>query len=222
MDASTNKLRVLLCDDHPIVRAGLVAVIELEDDMIVAGEAADGEAAVLAAAELKPDVVVIDVNMPKLNGAEATERIKKATPEMKVLALTAHEDSHFVQMLMSAGASGYVLKRTAAQDLVRAIHAVARGDVYVDPGMAGQLVSGMRGRVNARGPATTRPELSEREAEVLRYIAEGHAMKEIASKLTLSTRTLETYKARAMEKLGFDSRSDIVKYALQRGWLKSM
>ncbi len=188
--------------------------------MEVVGEAADGEAAVAAASELTPDVIVIDVNMPKLNGAEATERIKKARPDAKVLALTAHEDHHFVQMLLNAGAAGYVLKRTAPEDLVRAIHAVARGDMYVDPAMAGQLVSGLRGRSN-RSPGD-RPELSEREAEVLRYIAEGHAMKEIAAKLELSTRTLETYKARAMEKLGFDSRHDIVKYALQRGWLKSM
>lgn len=220
MDAPLTKLRILLCDDHPIVRSGLVAMIGLEDGMEVVGEAADGEAAVQAAHDLNPDVIVLDVNMPKLNGAEATERIRKANPEARVLALTAHEDQHFVQLLMTAGAQGYVLKRTAPEDLVRAIQAVARGEMYVDPGMAGQLVSSMRGR-SQRVPGE-RPELSEREAEVLRHIAEGHAMKEIAAKLELSTRTLETYKARAMEKLGFDSRADIVKYALQRGWLRSL
>ncbi len=220
MDAPLNKLRILICDDHPIVRSGLVAMIGLEDCMEVVGEAADGEAAVQAAQTLNPDVIVLDVNMPKLNGAEATERIKKDNPQARVLALTAHEDQHFVQLLMTAGAQGYVLKRTAPEDLVRAIHAVARGEMYVDPGMAGQMVSSMRGRSN-RAPGE-RPELSEREAEVLRHIAEGHAMKEIAAKLELSTRTLETYKARAMEKLGFDSRADIVKYALQRGWLRSL
>lgn len=219
MSDPTPNLRILLCDDHPIVRAGLAAVIDLENDMSVVGEAADGEEAVRLAAELQPDVVVIDVTMPKLSGADATEQIKKARPDVKLLALTAHEDSGYVQLLLKAGASGYVLKRTAAEDLVRAIHAVARGGVYVDPSMAEHLVSGLRGKPG-RVPGA-RPELSDRESEVLRYIAEGHAMKEIAQKLDLSTRTLETYKARAMEKLGFDSRADIVRYALQRGWLKS-
>ncbi len=217
-----DKLKILLCDDHPIVRAGLAAVIELQDDMTVVGEAADGEQAVAMAAELEPDVVVVDVTMPKLSGADATVQIKTARPDARILALTAHEDGGYVQLLLKAGASGYVLKRTAAEDLVRAIHAVARGGMYVDPSMAEELVSGLRTRPS-RGNATpgTRPDLSEREAEVLRYIAEGHAMKEIAAKLELSTRTLETYKARAMEKLGFISRAEIVKYALQRGWLKS-
>ena len=218
MCAPMNKLRILLCDDHPIVRAGLAAVIDLQDDMTVIGEAADGEEAVRLAADLEPDVIVMDVTMPKLSGADATAQIKAARPEARLLALTAHEDNGYVQLLLKAGASGYVLKRTAAEDLVRAIHAVARGGVYVDPSMAEQLVSNLRGKPG-RTPGA-RPELSEREAEVLRFIAEGHAMKEIAAKLDLSTRTLETYKARAMEKLGFDSRADIVKYALQRGWLK--
>ncbi|RYZ61112.1 MAG: response regulator transcription factor, partial [Proteobacteria bacterium] len=124
-----NKLRILLCDDHPIVRAGLAAVIDLQDDMTVVGEAADGEEAVRLAADLEPDVIVMDVTMPKLSGADATAQIKAARPEARLLALTAHEDNGYVQLLLKAGASGYVLKRTAAEDLVRAIHAVARGGV---------------------------------------------------------------------------------------------
>lgn len=215
------KLRILLCDDHPIVRAGLVALLNLQDDMTVVGEASDGEAAIAAAASLKPDVVVLDISMPKMGGAEAAVQIKKVAPDVSVLALTAHEDQSSVQMLLRAGASGYLLKRSAAEDLVRAIHAVARGGTYVDPAMAEDLVSNLRGaRSNRENGAKVA--LSEREAEVLRYIAEGHAMKEIASRLNLSTRTLETYKARAMEKLGVEGRAEIVRYALQRGWLRPM
>ena len=217
-----DKLTILLCDDHPIVRSGLAALLELHDDLEVVGQASDGEQAVRLAAELQPDVIVMDVSMPKVSGVDATTQIKAARPDARILALTAHDDNDYVHLLLKAGASGYVLKKTAAEDLVRAIHAVARGGVYVDPSMAEHLVSSLRGGSRSSGGANARPELSDREAEVLRFIAEGHAMKEVAAKLDLSTRTLETYKARAMEKLGFTGRADIVKYALQRGWLKSV
>lgn len=214
-----SRLRVLLVDDHPIVRGGLRTLISGQSDMDVVGEAPDGATAIRAVAELAPDLVVMDVSMPGLGGAETTERIKQSSPGARVVALTAHEDRGYVQLLLKAGASGYVLKRSAAEDLVRALRAVAIGGVYLDPAIAGQVVPAMVGRASRELGAGV--ELSEREAAVLRLVAQGQAIKEIAASLEVGTRTVETYKTRAMEKLDLKSRADIVRYAVQRGWLKS-
>jgi DNA-binding NarL/FixJ family response regulator len=216
--SATGIVRVFLVDDHPILRSGLKALVDSQRDMSVVGEAADGLAALAAVATARPDVVVMDLAMPKLGGAEATERLRAALPDVKVLALTAYEERGYVQLLMAAGASGYVLKRAAADELVRAIRAIAAGGIYLDPSVAAQVV-GRNGHPSLTEPRVA--QLSEREAEVLRMIAEGHAMKEIASKLEISTRTLETYRARAMDKLALKTRADIVQYALHRGWLKN-
>jgi DNA-binding NarL/FixJ family response regulator len=215
-----NSLRVFLVDDHPIVRSGLKALVDAQADMLVVGESGDGLAAVQAVTDLAPDVVVMDVSLPGLGGAEATELMRRATPGLKVLALTAHEDRGYVQLLLKAGALGYVLKRAAADDLVRAIRAVAAGGVYLDPSVAGHVVSGIARRGESGRPVAG-GELSERESEVLRLIAQGHAIKEIAGTLDVSARTVETYKERAMEKLELKSRAEIVRYALRRGWLKN-
>ncbi|WP_437751882.1 response regulator [Sorangium sp. So ce1389] len=213
------KLRILLVDDHPIVRDGLKALIDAQPDMTVVGEAADGLSAVEAVTQLMPDVVLMDISMPKLGGAEATARIKQARPEVQVVALTGYEDKASIQPVLQAGASGYVVKLSRAADLVRAIHAVAEGGVYLDPAMAAHVLSSVTGRT--AGDPGAGADLSEREAEVIRMVAEGHAIKEIAARLDLSARTVETYKVRAMEKLGLKSRADTVKYALQQGWLRS-
>jgi DNA-binding NarL/FixJ family response regulator len=213
-------LQVFLVDDHPIVRSGLKALVDAQPDMTVVGDAGDGLTAVHAVGELVPDVVVMDVSLPGLGGAEATEQIRRASPAVKVLALTAHEDRGYVQLLLKAGASGYVLKRAAADDLVRAIRAVAAGGIYLDPAVAGHVVAGIS-RTGETGKLVAGGELSEREAEVLRLIAQGHAIKEIAAALDVSGRTVETYKERAMEKLELKSRAEIVRYALRRGWLKN-
>jgi DNA-binding NarL/FixJ family response regulator len=213
-----NKLRVLLADDHPIVRGGLKALIAGQPDMEVVAEAADGYAAVRQAVDLRPDVAVVDLSMPGLSGANATEQILRAAPEVRVLALTAHQDRGYLQLVLKAGAAGYVLKQAAGEDLVRAIRAVAAGQTYLDPAVAGQLVAGLVGRPEA-GPVGTGADLSDREMEVLRLIAQGHALKQIAAALDVSARTVETYRARALEKLGLRNRSDIVRYAIQRGWL---
>jgi len=213
-------LRVFLVDDHPIVRSGLKALVDAQADMLVVGETGDGLTAIQAVTELKPDVVVMDVSLPGLGGAEVTEQVRRASPALKVLALTAHEDRGYVQLLLKAGASGYVLKRAAADDLVRAIRAVAAGGIYLDPSVAGHVVSGLARRGEPGRPVAG-GELSERESEVLRLIAQGHAIKEIAATLDVSARTVETYKERAMEKLELKSRAEIVRYALRRGWLKN-
>lgn len=210
-----SKLRVYLVDDHPVVRNGLRALVDAAGDMAVVGEAYDGESAVRQTLELRPDVVVMDVSMPGMSGTEATARIRAACPEVRVVALTAHEDGGYLRQLLDAGASGYVLKRSAAADLVGAIRHAAAGNTYLDPAVAGQLVT---------GPAppdedATRPELSEREVEVLKQIAQGYSNKQIAARLKISVKTVETYKARMMEKLKMRSRVDVVRYAAGRGWL---
>jgi DNA-binding NarL/FixJ family response regulator len=209
------KLRVFVADDHPIVRGGLRTLIDAQPDMEVVGEAYDGAGSVRGARDLRPDVLVMDVSMPGLGGAPATEEVCRDCPGVKVLALTAHEDRGYLQQMLRAGASGYVVKRVAADELVRAIRAVAAGGTYLDPSVAGQLVPDPD-----PGGNSAAAELSDREADVTRMIAQGHPIKQIAARLGVSGRTVETYKARAMEKLGLKTRSDLVRYALRRGWLQ--
>jgi DNA-binding NarL/FixJ family response regulator len=214
------KLDILLADDHAIVREGLKRLIDAEGDMRVIAEAADGAEAIEKSIQQCPDVAVVDVSMVHVNGAEATRRIRVACPGTRVLALTVHEDTSYLRELLDAGAAGYVLKRAAADELIRAIRAVATGGVYVDPRMAGKLVSSFAPAKVASASATA--DLSERETSVLRFIAQGYTNKEIAAQLGLSVKTVETYKARSMEKLGLRSRVDIVRTATERGWLTTV
>ena len=206
------KTRVLLVDDHAVVRAGIRAVIAAEPDMEVVGEAADGPTALALVAELDPDVVVADVSMPGMSGVELTTRLRAASPERKVVVLTVHEDMGYLRAVLEAGAAGYVPKRAAADDLVRALRTVAAGGAYVDPILGAAAAAPSTG-------STATAELSEREAEVVRMIARGFSNKEIAAKLALSVKTVETYKARSLEKLGVRSRVGLVQYAAERGWL---
>jgi DNA-binding NarL/FixJ family response regulator len=212
------ELRVVLADDHEVVRAGLRALVDECAGMTVVGEAANGTEAILRARELNPDVVVMDLSMPVMDGAAATERIRSECPDVKVLALTAHDDRAHLTRLMQAGAAGYVLKRGAADELVRAIRTVAAGATYVDPTLAGSLLRS-NARATRRDGTDAAVPLSEREEEVLRRIAWGESNKEIAAQLGISTKTVETYKARITEKLGLRSRPEMVRYAVRRGWL---
>jgi two-component system, NarL family, response regulator NreC len=215
-----SKLHILLADDHAVVREGLKRLIDTEPDMKVIAAASDGAEALEKAVRLCPDVAVIDVSMPKLNGADATRRLRKECPSTKVLALTVHEDTSYLRALLDAGASGYVLKRAAADELINAIRAVAIGGVYVDPRVAGKLVNPF---ALPKTPLVNNvTNLSERELSVLRYIAQGYTNKEIANQLGLSVKTVETYKARSMEKLGLRSRVDIVRTATDHGWLTQL
>ncbi|MBX9681552.1 MAG: response regulator transcription factor [Gemmataceae bacterium] len=209
------KLRVLIADDHPMLRSGLRGLIDVQPDMDVVGEASDGAAAIQMASDVRPDVVVMDVSMPGMGGAEATEQMRRRCEGVKVLALTAHEERGYVQKLMRAGASGYVIKRTAADELVRAIRTVAAGKTYIDPAVAGLLVTPSAPSQDL----VPTVELSERECEVLQRIARGHPVKQIAASLDITVRTVETYKARGMEKLNLKTRADLVRYALRQGWL---
>ncbi|HET7234312.1 MAG TPA: response regulator transcription factor [Longimicrobium sp.] len=209
-------LRIVLADDHEVVRSGLRALVDGTTGMEVVGEARDGAEACRKAVELRPDVVVMDVSMPRVDGALATERIRRECPGVKVLALTMHEDRGHLTRLLQAGASGYLPKRAAADELVRAIQVVAGGGTYVDPQLAGTLLAGAA--EPPRGPAGGQ-RLSEREEDVLRRIAWGASNKEIAGELGISVKTVETYKARIADKLGLRTRTDIVRHAVRQGWM---
>jgi len=214
------KLRVCLADDHAIIREGLKSLINMQPDMEVVGDADNGHAAWRQAKQLQPDVVVMDISMPELNGIQATERLKQECPHIKVLALTVHDDQGYLRQLLKAGASGYVLKRAALEELVQAIRVVTGGGTYLDPKLAVKVVGRYMRQQLIQDDA--RSDLSERETEVLRLIALGHSNKEIAAHLGISVKTVETHKARSMEKLALHSRAEVVRYALHQGWLQDI
>lgn len=213
------KLEVLLADDHKVVREGLRLLISSQPDMHVAGEAGTGREVLAQARHLHPDVVVMDLAMPELNGLQATLLLKAEHPSSRILVLTMYDDEKYLLQVCKAGAAGYVLKRSAGEDLLRAIRTVAQGGFYFDPTLAGKAL------VNSNKPAghafpAGMAELSRREKEVLILLAWGYSNKEAAAELGLSTKTVETYRVRIAEKLGLRSRTDIVHYALRQGWLE--
>jgi DNA-binding NarL/FixJ family response regulator len=209
------KLRIILADDHPVLRAGLAMLINAEPDMAVVGEAADGREAVELARAERPDVAVVDVSMPTMGGASAAQRILLECPTVRILALTRHADQGYLRNLLAAGATGYVLKQSAVDTLIGAIRFVAAGGTYIEPTLAGRVVDRVLGRT---GKGTD--SLSSREEDVLRAIAWGRSNKEIAGDLGLSVKTVESYKATAKQKLQLRSRTEILQYALSRGWLR--
>lgn len=214
------KLHILLAEDHEMVREGLKALVNAQPDMEVIGEASDGREAVQRTQELQPDVVVMDVSMPRMNGLKATEKIKETCPEVKVLTLTRHTDTGFLQQLFRAGVSGYVLKQSASEELIRAVRAVAADKNYLDPAVTEKVMTGYTSKQTLLGPEQ-QGDLTEREAEVLRMIAWGYSNKEIAARLEISVKTVEAHKTNAMKKLDLQSRIDIVRFALLQGWLQN-
>ena len=211
-------IRILMVDDHPVVLAGLKALVGTDPDLVVVGEARDGRNGLRLALELEPDVVVLDISLPEMNGIALAAALRTEKPECRLLVLTVHEERAYLRQLVELGVGGYLLKRSAADELRRAIHAVAAGGMYLDPAIAGTVV----GRLARGGPhhqAGEPPELSDRETDVLRLVAGGHSNKSISAQLSISVKTVETYKARAMEKLGFHSRVEVVRYAADQGWL---
>ena len=211
-------LRIVLADDHATVRHGLKLLIDSQADMGVVGEAADGDGVLRQANALKPDVVVIDISMPGMNGLVATRALKRMQPDVAIVALTRHEDEIYLVELLRAGASGYVVKQSAPIEFVRAIRAVAAGGVYVDPAMTSRVADALLAR-GADVSGQPRSSISERESEVLRLVAVGHSNKEIAALLKISVKTVEVHKTNAMRKLGMTGRVDIVRYAVLQGWL---
>ena len=214
-----DKLRIFLAEDHSVVREGLKLLINTQPDMEVIGEAGDGHTTLEKALELHPDVVVMDITMPEMNGDLATRQLKLVLPNVKVVALSVHEDKSYLRQLLQAGASGYVLKRAAAEELIIAIRKVVEGGVYLDPSLAEKVVNGFL-KNPFKEKHNRENTLSLRENEVMRLTAHGYSNKEIAEQLDISVKTVETYKSRAMEKTGLQSRADIVRYAIQRGWLQ--
>jgi DNA-binding NarL/FixJ family response regulator len=206
---------VLLADDHDIVREGTRRLLERDLELQVVGEAADGEEAVRLAAELHPDVVVMDVRMPRLTGLEATKRIKGRSPTIRVLVLSAYEDNEYVFPLLEAGADGYLLKTTSGRELERAIHAVFGGQSVLDPQVTGKVVDHATHR--AVGPVEA---LSGRELEVLQAVAAGLSNKEVGEQLAISTATVQAHLRNIFGKLGVDSRTEAVTYALEQGWIR--
>lgn len=212
-------LRVFIADDYGVVREGLKALVNAQPGLQVVGEAADGQVACQEVERLRPDVAVLDISMPGMGGGAAAEHLKRTCPEVRVVALTVHEDESYLRGLLEAGAAGYVLKRSAAEELIHAIHTVAAGGIYLDPRLAGKLVSTYIDYRSIAEPIHS-GELTDREVEVVRLIALGHSNKEIGARLSISVKTVETHKSRSLEKLGLHSRADLVRHALQRGWLK--
>jgi two-component system, NarL family, response regulator NreC len=212
------RLRILLADDHVTVRQGLKMLIDSQDDMTVVSEASDGTAAVEQARTIRPDVVVMDISMPGMNGLVATRTLKQVQPDSVIVILTRHGDDAYLQELLRAGADGYVLKQSAASELLQAIRATAARGQYLDSALTARVTAGFLAK-SGRKAQVTGVSVSERESEVLRLIAAGYSNKEIAAQLELSVKTVEVHKANAARKLGLKGRIDIVKYALLQGWL---
>ncbi len=218
MRDTTGPLRILLADDHVTVRHGLKLLIDSQPDMKVVSEVSDGNAAVQRAVSMRPDVIVMDISMPGMNGLVATRKLRQLQPDAAIVTLTRHGDDAYLQELLRAGVSGYVLKQSAPCELLQAIRAVAAGGKYLDSTLTARVTAGFLAKEGKRASGSGAA-VSERESEVLRLIASGYSNKEIASRLLLSVKTVEAHKANAMRKLDLKGRIDIVKYAILQGWL---
>ena len=216
-----SKIRVLLADDHTIVRQGIKALLDAQEGIEVVGEAEDGREAVEKVKQLGPDVVVVDITMPNLNGIEATRHIKKINPEMKVLALTVHDNEEYVHQILQAGASGYLLKESAVSDLVSAINAVVKGDIFLSPSISKVVVKDYIRHVEAEsGEFDSLNILTNREREILQLVAEGNTNKEIAGLLKLSVKTVDVHRSHIMDKLNIHDITGLVKYSIRKGLIK--
>ena len=215
---SMAQIRILVADDHHLVLAGLKALVRDDPTLQVVGEAADSPSALRLAGELKPDVIVLDLSMPGMNGVRVAQSLRAQVPRCHILILSVHEDRAYLRQLLETGVSGYVLKRSAPEELVAAIRAVAAGGTYLDPAIAAMAI-GLGPQSGTSRSIDRANELSARETEVLQLAAAGYTNKELSSRLRVGIKTIETHKARAMEKLGLDTRAELVRYAIVKGWL---
>jgi DNA-binding NarL/FixJ family response regulator len=210
-----DKIRILLADDHTILRNGIRALLEDESDMVVVGEAEDGRAAVARICQLEPDVAVVDIAMPLLNGLEVTRQVKRQCPRVRVLILSMHDNEEYIRPVLEAGAMGYILKDAAAKELISAIRAVQRGEAVLSPAITRLVIEDYLRWGGVRQVASE-DALSAREREVLQLIAEGHTNKQIAEILTLSVKTVQAHRLSLMQKLNLHDRGDLIKYAIQK------
>ena len=210
--------RILLAEDHGTVREGIKLLVNAQPDMEVIGEADDGAMALKKAAELHPDMIVMDISMPEMNGLAATKKLRKLCPKVKILTLTRHTDDGYLQQLIKAGVNGYVLKQSAPTELINAIRTVKSGKSYIDSALSDKVMNyvGRSQKVRGEGMA----DITDRESEVLRLIAWGYSNKEIAQRLNVSVKTVEAHKTNTMKKMGMSGRIDIVRYAILQGWLQ--
>ncbi len=208
-----SKIRVLLVDDHAIMRDGISALLDLQDDIEIVGEASEGKEAIEKARELVPDVVVMDISMPEMDGLEATRRIKKKNPSVKVLVLTQHDNREYILSTIKSGSDGYLPKRALGSELVAAIRAIHQGHSFLYPTAAGILLEDYRRQVEKE----PYDRLTEREREVFRLIADGHTSREIADMLFISLKTIHNHRAKIMEKLNIHNKSELIKYAILKG-----
>ncbi len=213
------EIRVLLVEDHTLVREGIISLLASDPTIKVVGQAEDGQEGVEKALELRPDVVLMDISLPKMSGLDATARIKGEAPEIKVLVISMYDNDEYVIQVLKYGASGYVLKKAMAQELISAIKTICDGDTYLYPPIATKLVNQVI-RSKGRTGAVEQDPLSERENEILQYVAKGLTNKEIASLLNLSYRTVQTHRANIMKKLDIHSTVELVKYAIKKGLVK--
>jgi DNA-binding NarL/FixJ family response regulator len=217
-----DKIRVLLADDHTVVRQGLRALLAAEEDIEIVGEAENGRQAIQLVRNLMPDVAVIDIAMPVLNGLEATRQITRSVPETKVLILSSYSDDEYVQQLTEAGAAGYLVKQTAANELLKAIREAQRGNAYFSPAIAKRLRDHCRDSFASSSPGRKPPEhLTTREAEVLQLIAEGRANKQIAAELCISIKTVEKHRQQVMNKLNIHDVAGLTRHAISKGIIES-
>jgi len=215
------KIKVLLADDHTVVRQGLRALLEAESDIAVVGEAGNGREAVQLTRKLLPDVVVMDIAMPGLNGLEATRQITKEVPSAKILVLSSYNDDEYVHQVTGAGATGYLLKQTAATDLIKAVREARRGNAYFSPVISRRLVERYREAVLSGKPVRRQADqLTSREAEVLQLIAEGRANKQIAAELCISIKTVEKHRQQVMNKLNIHDVAGLTRYAISKGLIE--
>ncbi|HST90501.1 MAG TPA: response regulator transcription factor [Ktedonobacterales bacterium] len=214
------KVRVLLADDHTILRAGLKMMLNAQPDIEVVGEASDGRQVVVEAQRLLPDVILMDITMPEVNGIEATRQVKRLLPETRVLVLTMHENEEYLFQMLRAGAAGYMLKEAADTELISAIRVVSSGRFYLSPSAQTMMVSDYLQRVRTGEERDSYGALTEREREILKLVAEGYTNAQIGERLFISPKTVDTHRTHIMDKLNLHSRAELVKYAMRRGLLE--